>query len=135
MLTAISPRLYADLIGKPFLADARGPSAYDCLGLAIEMQRRQGHAVPDYASTPDELHRQYSEERGVLGPCYRIERATPGCVVLMRGIESERHLGTMTDRFTMLHASAISKSVVHDVLSRSIYGHRVLGYYFPEPSA
>jgi len=32
----------ADLIGKPFLARARGPNAYDCFGLTLEMLRRVG---------------------------------------------------------------------------------------------
>lgn len=133
MIAAISPRLYIDLIGKPFAAGGRGPSAYDCVGLTVLLQRRLGHDLPDYASTPDEQARQYSMDGGMLGPCRRVERPQPGCVVLMHGMDAECHLGTMTDRFRMIHASVLSRSVVQEVLSRSIWGARVMGFYAPEP--
>lgn len=36
-----------DLLGKPYKAHARGPDAYDCYGLVIEVERRLGHTMPD----------------------------------------------------------------------------------------
>lgn len=125
---------YADLVGKPFLANARGPSAYDCLGLVIQVVRRCGYAVPDFDSSMEELAKQYSAERGVLGPCYCIEQPDAGCVVLLRGLKGdEKHLGIMLDRWRMLHASEDAGQVVIENLARSVWGRRVLGYYFPEP--
>ena len=41
---------YLDLLGVPFERGARGPEAYDCYGLAIEMFRRAGVVVPDFTS-------------------------------------------------------------------------------------
>lgn len=36
-----------DLLGKPYKAHARGPGAYDCYGLVIEVEKRLGHTMPD----------------------------------------------------------------------------------------
>ena len=36
-----------DLLGKPYKAHARGPEAYDCYGLVIEVEKRLGHTMPD----------------------------------------------------------------------------------------
>ena len=37
----------SDLLGKPYKAHARGPEAYDCYGLVIEVEKRLGHTMPD----------------------------------------------------------------------------------------
>lgn len=36
-----------DLLGKPYKAHARGPRAFDCYGLVIEVEKRLGHTMPD----------------------------------------------------------------------------------------
>ena len=36
-----------DLLGKPYKAHARGPEAFDCYGLVIEVEKRLGHTMPD----------------------------------------------------------------------------------------
>jgi hypothetical protein len=38
-----------DLVGKPYAHGARGPDAYDCWGLCVEVYRRRGIDLPDYA--------------------------------------------------------------------------------------
>ena len=37
-----------DLIGLPFIDGGRGPKAFDCWGLALEVYRRYGRELPDY---------------------------------------------------------------------------------------
>ena len=37
----------SDLIGKPYKSHGRGPDAYDCYGLDMEVAKRLGHKVPD----------------------------------------------------------------------------------------
>jgi len=37
-----------DLIGKHYAIGARGPDAYDCWGLVLELVRRAGGKLPDY---------------------------------------------------------------------------------------
>lgn len=128
-MTAISPRLYASLIGAPFVEDGRGPG-YDCVGLAMEFQRRRGLALPAYLSEPEELHRQLAAG-GILEEARRLDAAEAGCVVLLRSPSrlAQRHLGVMVDPFRMLHASQDVGSVVLENLNRSIWGRRVLGFY------
>lgn len=132
-MQALSPRLYADLIGKPFAHGGRGPDAYDCVGLQMELQRRRGLNLPAYLSDPDELHRQIADG-GVLSDAHRLASREPGCVVLMRssGVAA-RHLGGMVDAYRMLHANEDTHTVIVENLDRSLWGRRVLGFYAPEP--
>lgn len=125
-------RAYADLVGKPFVAGARGPEAYDCLGLATEITRRRGVDVPRYESTAEEFERSVGD--GVLGPCTRIDRARAGCVVLLRSVGGpvSRHIGVMIDPYRMIHASEDAGQVVVEVLARSVWAKRILGFYFVE---
>lgn len=46
----LKPEDVQDLIGKPHKRDARGPDIYDCWGICIEVGRRLGIALPDYAT-------------------------------------------------------------------------------------
>jgi len=39
-----------DLIGKPHVLGARGPDAYDCWGLCVEVYARAGVRLPDYGA-------------------------------------------------------------------------------------
>ncbi len=127
-------RLYGDLIGKPFEDGGRGPGTFDCLGLAIEMQRRQGRAVGNYASTIEEFHREYSA--GLFGPCAQLCRPAAGCVVLLRTGIHERHVGTMLDAYTMLHTmSGMAGGAAIERLLAPEWTRRVLGYYLPVEDA
>lgn len=123
--------LYADLIGKPFAEGGRGPDAYDCLGMAITLQRRQGRYVPDFASSMDEFHRQFGD--GILGPCSKLDAALPGCVVLLRTGINERHIGTMIDPYRMIHTMAgLTNGACIERAVTLPWAQRVLGYYMPE---
>ena len=47
---------YVDLIGKPYVKDARGPAAYDCWGVIMELAKRSGKAVHDpFAGGPHKI--------------------------------------------------------------------------------
>ncbi|HSU19900.1 MAG TPA: NlpC/P60 family protein [Acidobacteriaceae bacterium] len=126
----LSPKLYADLIGKPYAEGARGPEAFDCLGLVLELQRRQGRPLPAYDSTPEEFARQHRE--GVLGPCREIAAPEPGCIVLLRMLHGERHLGTMIDPYRMLHTLRDVGRACSEGLRSPVWARRVMGYYLPE---
>ena len=125
--------LFLDLVGSPYVADARGPAAFDCLGLAIEMQRRLGRTVPEFVSREEELHRQLAEG-GFLAGCSRLERAEAGCVALfkMPRLDRERgmhHLGTMLDPFRMLHTSAQTGGAVIESILGPLWQLRCMGFY------
>ena len=120
---------FLDLIGAPFLADARGPSAYDCVGLVEEVLRRLGCTLPAYLSDTASLHRALAAG-GPLAEARRLESAETGCVALFRSpSEAGRHLGIMLDPIHLLHASEDAGTVVTESLAHSPWGRRVLGFY------
>jgi cell wall-associated NlpC family hydrolase len=120
--------VYADLVGKPWSEGARGPEAYDCLGLAIEIQRRRGFTVPDFLSSEAELHRQLAGG-GFLAGCKKLEAAEYGCVVLFRTGIHEHHLGTMIARHRMIHTTAQTRGAVIEPILGPLWERRILGFY------
>lgn len=49
-----------DILGKPYKAHARGPNAFDCYGLVIEVEKRLGHTMPDlYTRLSKSEEREY----------------------------------------------------------------------------
>lgn len=127
---ALSFLIWGDLLGKPWKEDARGPDAYDCVGLAIEIQRRRGLTVLDFISSEAELHHQLAEG-GFLAGCEKLDVAEPGCVALIRMGPHKFHLGTMLDRYRMLHARCETCGVVVERMLGSAWERRVMGFYLP----
>jgi cell wall-associated NlpC family hydrolase len=127
-MTGLSARLYADLLGKPFADGARGPDAFDCVGLAIEVQRRRGLDVPNFVSDPAELHRQ-TAAGGFLDGCTRLNQAEAGCVALIRMGLNEHHLGVMVDAYKVLHTTAQTKGVVVERILSHLWQRRIVGFY------
>lgn len=119
---------FIDLIGTPYVPNGRGPGGYDCLGLAIELQRRQGRAVPDFISTQSELHRQLAGG-GFLCGCTRLTDAQAGCVALFRMGVNEHHLGTMIDPFRMMHTQAQTGGAVIETILGPLWARRLIGYF------
>ena len=129
MNRSIPARLYSDLLFKPYREGARGPDFYDCLGLAIEVQRRRGFAVPDFISSTDELHAQVAAG-GFLAGCTKLEYgAESGCVALVRMGVNEFHLGTMIDPYRMLHVTAQTRTPVVVRILEPIWQRRIIGFY------
>jgi cell wall-associated NlpC family hydrolase len=128
---ALSFSLYGDLLGKPWREDARGPDAYDCLGLAIEVQRRRGLAVPDFISSEAELHRQMAAG-GFLAGCTKLEAAEAGAVALLKTGVNRHHLGIMLDRYRILHTAEGTKGVVVERILGPLWERRVFGFYLLE---
>jgi len=120
--------VFADLIGKPFLAGARGPAEYDCVGLALEIARRLGKQVPDYVSSEAELHAQLAQGGASLADCPQIPRAVPGCVVLLRITPTQHHLAFMVDEYRMIHTTAKTGCVIERVNS-ALWHRKIIGYY------
>lgn len=125
---SLSFSLYGDLLGKPWREDARGPDAYDCLGLAIEVQRRRGLTVPDFVSSEAELHRQQASG-GFLTDCQQLEVAQPGCLALVKTGVNKHHVGIMIDRFRILHTTEQTKGVVVERILGPLWERRIVGFY------
>jgi hypothetical protein len=126
--SALDSGIYADLIGKPFATGARGPDAYDCVGLALEIARRLGKTVPDYVSSEAELHSQLAAGGAALADCPQIQRPVPGCAVLLRMTPSQHHLAFMVDEYRMIHTTAATRCVIERVNS-ALWHRKVIGYY------
>lgn len=90
-----------DLIGTPYRLGARGPDALDCWGLVLEVYRRAGKHLPDYAS--DGMSRQdlirlvRAEERIAT----KIDEPEPLCIV---NDNRRGHVGVWVNG-AVLHAS------------------------------
>lgn len=95
----------SDLVGKPFAEFGRGPEAFDCYGLVIEVSRRLGRPFPDYGSLPaasEACIRRIEERSGELSP---VASPEVGDVVLMGVAAPGRpdHLGVVTEPGWFLH--------------------------------
>ncbi len=127
-MTSISPRIYADLLGKPFARGARGPAAYDCLGLALEIARRLGRRFPAFVSSEEELHAQLGAGACSLADCPRVSRPDPGCAVLLKMAPDQHHIAFMIDRFRMIHTTEATGCVIERTLE-PMWARRIMGYY------
>ena len=131
---ALAASIYADLLGKPFVAGARGPQTYDCVGLAMTIAQRLGKQVPNYVSSEAELHAQLGSGGTTLADCPQIPRAVPGCAVLLRISPTQHHLAFMVDESRMIHTTQATGCVIERVNS-PLWQRKVIGYYSLEAAA
>lgn len=128
---------YLDLIGVQFAYGGRGPDAYDCYGLVMELHRRLGVELPDYRS-PSVL----SEiESLVAAEKYRWNKIavkegkdpipsslmTPGRVLEIRMNSYACHVGFVHRPRRFLHvyetSNGVEDNLIHD------WRNNVLGVY------
>lgn len=115
-----------DLIGKPFERGGRGPDAYDCFGLVMELMRRDGAAaIPDYPAPPD-LSDVEKVVKEVIGDWKECE-PRPGCVILFRIKGYGCHVGYLLDRRRFVHTWEGSHGVTIERMND--WKRRVIGYY------
>lgn len=124
---------WSDLVGKPFRLGGRGPDAYDCYGLVMEIGRRAGVNLPDLQS-PEHLSEVASAiESGIdlWEPC----EAHPGAIVTLRVCDPKRvsHVGVVLPFDQVLHAWAPAGGVCKEPLAN--WKRRILGYYRLAPKA
>jgi cell wall-associated NlpC family hydrolase len=125
---ALSPALFSDLIGKPFVDGGRGPANYDCVGLVIEVAKRLGKTLPDYLSSETEFHAQMAADGAALADLPRVGAATAGDIVLLRTGPAEHHVGVMVDRWRMIHAWK-GIGVLVERINSPLWLRRILGFY------
>jgi cell wall-associated NlpC family hydrolase len=97
-MDALSPDLYEDLIGKPYLLHARGPDYLDCVGLLLAICRRRGLEVRELKSIPSQVGQIDDEWEKVPNP-------EPGDALLFRSRSHVWHVGVAIDDHLMIHAS------------------------------
>lgn len=120
----LDPRVYADLVGKPFAENARGPQAYGCVGLLLEVMRRMGRALPRYAETEAALRLAIGE----MGEWEKVDIPRPGDAVLLRSNDPDWHVGVTIDQQHMVHAHPHA-GVVVERMDGPLYRRRIEGFY------
>lgn len=113
--------LWADLLGKPWQKDARGPDAYDCVGLLLEVERRLGRKVPAYAS-------DIRVVASALADCERVTEPLPGDAILIRSANPRWHVAVVCGAGCMLH-SREGAGVVKERYNSFPWQARIEGFY------
>lgn len=117
---------YSDLIGRPFEWKARGPDAFDCYGLFIEMARRTGMVVPELA-TPVVNSLDAAPHIAAQIPLWVPCEKGPGALVALRIGQYVGHVGWMLPYDQMLHCWKSAGGVCVEPLSN--WERRVVGFY------
>lgn len=121
MSATLPASLWIDLLGKPFQEGARGPAAYDCVGLLLELQRRLGIAAPEFASTPAQL-------APALAYWERVSDPQPGDGILLRSDDPPWHVAVVCGGGYMIHAHP-SCGVVRERYNAFPWHKRIEGFY------
>ena len=112
---------WCDLLGKPWRKDARGPDAYDCVGLLIEMLRRLGFTIPAYASDIGAIDLALFDWELVTDP-------QPGDAILIRSLNPRWHIGVVSGPGWMLH-SREGAGVLRERYNVFPWQARIEGFY------
>jgi len=114
--------LWIDLLGKPWRKDARGPDAYDCVGLLLEIARRLGYLIPAYASTVSELDLARTHWEPTTDP-------QPGDAILVHSADPRWHVGVVSGGGYMLHSTQDIGEVVRERYNSFPWQARLEGFY------
>lgn len=92
-----------DILGKPYKAHARGPDAFDCYGLVIEVEKRLGKEMPDLYEklTNEEIHNALitSKAEGYK----KVKEAEFGDVVVLLEKGHIHHVGVCLKHGEFIH--------------------------------
>lgn len=120
---------YADMIGKPFEEFGRGPDAYDCYGVCIELSRRGGHPIPDYGSVPCSAAEEIDAKiRAHFHLTTKVTMPEPLDLVLLTGEDGPTHLGIFVEN---LHYLTTTKKtgVIRVNVNHHIWKHLMRGFF------
>lgn len=124
-----------DIIGKPFKDGGRGPDAYDCWGLVMEVFRRQGIELPDYGK---DTHSNESERiSGIIkllaasDNWSEIKRPVRGCLITLKYPKPQwtSHVGVMLDRDRFINIRRKTRVLASDRISSPAWRLRIAGFY------
>lgn len=114
--------LWLDLLGKPFRDGARGPEAYDCVGVFLEIQRRLGRDIAAWGSHTRLLAAAKEQWALTAAP-------EPGDGILLHSINPPWHIATVCGHGYMIHAHPDCGSVVRERYNRFPWHNRIEGFY------
>ncbi len=132
----------ADLVGKPFADGGRGPEAYDCWGLALEVFRRYGVELPDYrigAYDSAAIYGTYQREKRRWIEIRAGEPPVPALIFMRFNAAVGNHVGVYLGAGRFIHAREKALSCIertdHLYWKQAIVGYYVPGEGFSEPEA
>lgn len=123
-----SPGL-SDLLGRSFLYGGRGPLAFDCYGLVMEIYKRRGIALPDFGSSPSTAwqHRMILEGRKLFT---ELSKPEPFCIVtfsIRPGFTT--HVGVvLEDGVRFMHIMAKTEVTI-ERLDSLTWKRKITGYF------
>lgn len=117
-----------DLIGKPYKVHGRGPEAYDCYGLVIEVSRRFGRLLPDlfYEKTGVEINAKLIGSGKSAITAYKIPEPVEGAVVVLIIKGKPHHVGVCIGDGNFIHATEDTGVRVDSLAS---YRSKIEGFY------
>lgn len=128
-------------LGRPWVANAKGPDAYDCWHLARAVSRALfSRDLPEIAVPPDpswpwlvNTIRQHPErDRWRECPTGPLVKANDGAIVLMARMTQPAHVGLwLAPERRIIHADARLGSVCESPLDLVTTGWRRLRYFEP----
>ena len=123
------PPAYTDLLGKPFEYGGRGPATFDCYGLAVELYRRSGIALPDYASTDLASRQSAGFIHGAEHYFEIVAQPQPLDIILFQVVPRFiTHCGIYLEHGRFIHIMQRT-SVAVEELSGPVWDHRSRGIY------
>ncbi len=108
-----------DLIGKPFRLHGRGPDAYDCYGLAIEVLRRYGKTLPDayYQDASRENNALVIADYIATHCMPLVDSWREGDLIVIRVAGKPSHIGVYIGDGMYIHSSRSSGVKIESVTS------------------
>jgi cell wall-associated NlpC family hydrolase len=120
---------YTDLLGKPFEYGGRGPDSFDCYGLAVELYRRAGVVLPDYASTDNPEAQGGGFLHGAENYFDQVDQPQPLDIVLFQVVPRFiTHCGVYVGHGRFVHIMQLI-SVACEELASPVWLHRARGMY------
>ncbi|MEM5786467.1 MAG: NlpC/P60 family protein [Syntrophobacteraceae bacterium] len=123
---------YADLLGKEFRYGARGPDAFDCYGLVIELRGRAGLFMPGFYPSTELPEVMDDSIRDAIRTCSFLELPGPRpfCLVTFRlHPKFTTHIGmVLQDEIRFIHILPRMRVGV-ERLDSPVWRHRVTGFW------
>ena len=119
---------FNDLLGKQFKHAARGPEAYDCYGLCMELYRRLERQLPDFGSAvmPSVISRMVDQHKPQFTELLAPE---PWCLVIfMIRPPYVSHIGVVLEDTSRFIHIMRNTSVSIERLDAQEWKRRIAGY-------
>lgn len=118
-----------DLQGKPFRWQGRGPDAFDCWGLVIEVLARRGLPSPgDFVTDTKECAIRTIAAQLAVPQAVKLDRSEPGAIVLMSSKRALHHSGIATP-YGVLHTVRQFGACLSQPVSLRAQGYQRIEYY------